>query len=103
MAHIAAALLCVLSKAEMKASAGPIGVGDPAFSALAPAEHASIESLQGAKTRRHILRQNSVNFSHESSTGDKERLQANLALYGLVQKEVKGDGNCQARRTHVTV
>lgn len=75
-------------------NAGPSSRDDGSYPAFEP-DHSSLEKIQGAKTRRHILRQNSINWSHEESLGDKERLLENLALYGLIQKEVKGDGNCQ--------
>lgn len=76
--------------------ASPSSRDDGEYAAFEP-DHALLEKIQGAKTRRHILRQNSINWSHEESLGDKDRLLENLALYGLIQKEVKGDGNCQFR------
>lgn len=70
---------------------------------LVPANNEVGQRIQGAPTRRHILRQNSAHWSSpvssepSSSAEDRQRLVTNLKLYSLIEKEVKGDGNCQFR------
>jgi hypothetical protein len=69
----------------------------PSIPALVPANDEVGQRIKGAPTRRHIPRQNSEHWSKEpsSSADDRQRLLDNLKLYQLVEKEVKGDGNCQ--------
>lgn len=71
----------------------------PSIPALVPANDEVGQRIKGAPTRRHIPRQNSEHWSKEpsSSADDRQRLLDNLKLYQLVEKEVKGDGNCQFR------
>lgn len=72
---------------------------DHGVPALVPADNEVGQRIQGAPTRRHIPRQNSTHWSseHSSSADDRQRLLDNLKLYELIEKEVKGDGNCQFR------
>ncbi len=59
------------------------------------------ERLAEAVGVQHRPRTNSAASSEElgygSARSDRERLLGRLATYGLCEREVKGDGNCQVR------
>ena len=60
------------------------------------------QRLSGATFVRHIPKVNSVDFDAQHTSAaetDRQRLQDNLRAYGLIERETKGDGNCQVCRS----
>ena len=55
------------------------------------------QRVQGVARRPHIPKQNSKDWSYQphDSQEDRARLLSNLCMYGLTERDVKGDGNCQ--------